>query len=122
VPAPQPPTSGQNLFPLLFSNFVRKKPIKDDKKNMALLLVWDKDSYMGRFLVLFHAYMYYNPNWFISTSILHYTLLLFPYMWIFHMYSWLHWGIFLLFQFCWIFFMMKVCWILSNFFVHQLRW
>jgi hypothetical protein len=38
---------------------------------MAFLLLWYKDSYTGRFFLLFHAYVYYNPNWFISTRLLH---------------------------------------------------
>jgi cellulose synthase/poly-beta-1,6-N-acetylglucosamine synthase-like glycosyltransferase len=36
------------------------------------LLVWDKDSYTGSFLVMFSCiYIYYNPNWFVSSSPLH---------------------------------------------------
>jgi hypothetical protein len=59
-PSPSPamsnfpsPTSRQNLFcpPILW--FHRRNNIKDNKKNMAFLLVWDKDSYTGRFFVLF---------------------------------------------------------------------
>jgi hypothetical protein len=35
----------------LFSDFVEEK--NKDEKNMMFLLVWDKDSYIGRFFVLF---------------------------------------------------------------------
>jgi hypothetical protein len=53
----------QNVFcsPILW--FCRRKKIKDEKKNMAFLLVWHKDDFKRSF----RAYMYYNPNWFIST-------------------------------------------------------
>jgi hypothetical protein len=37
----------------LFSDFVEEKTWEIIKKNMAFLLVWDKDSYIGRFFVLF---------------------------------------------------------------------
>jgi hypothetical protein len=43
----------QNLFCPLVLRFCRWKNIKDNKKNMVLLLVWDKDTYIGWFLVLF---------------------------------------------------------------------
>jgi hypothetical protein len=33
---------------------------------MAFLLVWDKIGTQGVSLCCFHAYMYYNPNWFIT--------------------------------------------------------
>jgi hypothetical protein len=33
--------------------FCWRRNIKDNKKNMTFLLVWNKDSYTGRFLVLF---------------------------------------------------------------------
>jgi hypothetical protein len=36
----------------LYSRFCRSKNTKDNKKNMAFLLVWEKDSYIERFLVL----------------------------------------------------------------------
>jgi hypothetical protein len=50
--SPTPPTP-QILFcpPVLW--FCRRKNIKDKKRNMAFLLVWDKGSYTRRFLVLF---------------------------------------------------------------------
>jgi hypothetical protein len=35
---------------------------------MAVLLVWDKDSYTGSFLVFTHVYVFYNSNWFSSSS------------------------------------------------------
>jgi hypothetical protein len=73
------PASRQNLFQTPVLPFHRRKNIKDNKKNknMVFLLIWDKDSYTGRFLVLFlctHA----CANWFISTSPLYYSLGSFP--------------------------------------------
>jgi hypothetical protein len=41
----------QNLFPL-FLWFCWRENIRDNKKNMAFFLVWDKDSYTERFLAL----------------------------------------------------------------------
>jgi hypothetical protein len=43
----------------------------------VFLLIWDKDSYLERFLVLL-PYVYYNPNWLISTRPLPYSLVPFP--------------------------------------------
>jgi hypothetical protein len=81
----RPPTTfpntlspGQNLFCPPVLQFCRRRNIRDNKKSMVFLLVWDKDSYIGRFLCCFCAYMYYNPNWFISTRPLHYFLVTFP--------------------------------------------
>jgi hypothetical protein len=50
---PPTPSPCQNLFcpPILW--FCGRKNIKDKMRNVAFLLVWDKDSYTGRFLVLF---------------------------------------------------------------------
>jgi hypothetical protein len=49
-PHPQPLTSRQNLFsPLL--RFCWEN-IRDNKKDLLFLLVWDKDSYTERFLAL----------------------------------------------------------------------
>jgi hypothetical protein len=45
-------TSGQNLFHLLVLQFCGREHITDDKKGIAFLLVWDKDSYTERFLAL----------------------------------------------------------------------
>jgi hypothetical protein len=55
--------------------FCRRKNIKNEKKNNTFLLVWDKDSYTGG---CFIAYMYYNPNWVISSSPLHASLVPIP--------------------------------------------
>jgi hypothetical protein len=44
--------SGRTCSALLFTNFVEEKNVKHNKKNMVFLLVWDKDSYTGRFFVL----------------------------------------------------------------------
>jgi hypothetical protein len=50
-PPPIPLASRQNLFcPLL--KFCWKKNIRDNKKDIAFLLAWDKDSYTERFLAL----------------------------------------------------------------------
>jgi hypothetical protein len=46
----------------LFTNFVEEKTIKDNKKNIAFLLVWHKDSYSGRFLVLFSCICNLQPK------------------------------------------------------------
>jgi hypothetical protein len=44
-------TSGKNLFhPLLWFCWLEKK--RDNKKDIELLLAWDKSSYTGRFLAL----------------------------------------------------------------------
>jgi hypothetical protein len=43
-PPPQPPASGQNLFhPLLW--FCWRENIRDNKKDISVLLIWDKDIY-----------------------------------------------------------------------------
>jgi hypothetical protein len=47
-----PPTSVQNLFCLLVLQFCWRENIEDNKKSRAILLVWDKDSYTERYLVL----------------------------------------------------------------------
>jgi hypothetical protein len=53
VPAPSSPRlSGQNLFCPLVLWFCWRENIADNKKDTAFLLVWDKDSYTERFLVL----------------------------------------------------------------------
>jgi hypothetical protein len=44
------PSTKQNLFHPLVSNFIEEK--RDNEKDIAFLLVWDKDSYTKRFLVL----------------------------------------------------------------------
>jgi hypothetical protein len=46
------PAFGQNLFCPLFLQFCWRENIRDNKKNIAFLLVWGKDSYTERFLVL----------------------------------------------------------------------
>jgi hypothetical protein len=47
-----PPASGRNLFHHLVLWLCRRKNIKDNKKNMVVLLVRDKESYTERFLAL----------------------------------------------------------------------
>jgi hypothetical protein len=65
--SPNPLASRQNLFCLLLQ-FCWRENIRDNKKDIAFLLAWDKDSYTERFL----AHVYYNLNWFISTRPLQY--------------------------------------------------
>jgi hypothetical protein len=66
-------TFRQNLFcpPL---QLCWREDIRDNKKDKAYLLFWDKDSYTERFLALFPCtcVLQPNPNWFISTRPLHY--------------------------------------------------
>jgi hypothetical protein len=42
--------------------FCRRKNIKDNKKNMAILLVWDKASYTERFLALLSCTCVLHPT------------------------------------------------------------
>jgi hypothetical protein len=56
------PSSKQNLLCHLVLWFCRRKIIKDNKKNMVFLLVWNKDSYIGRFLVLFPCIHVLQPK------------------------------------------------------------
>jgi hypothetical protein len=63
----------------LFSNFVEEKNIRDNKKDRAFLLAWDRDSYTERFLALLPCTCVLNLNWFISTRPLHYFLVPLPY-------------------------------------------
>jgi hypothetical protein len=51
-----------NLFQPLVLWFFWTNSIKDNKKNMAFLLVWDKDSYTGRFFVLFPCICVLQPK------------------------------------------------------------
>jgi hypothetical protein len=46
-----PQTSIRNFSYLLFSNFLKRKH-RDNKKDIAFLLLWDKDSYTERCLLL----------------------------------------------------------------------
>jgi hypothetical protein len=46
------PTSWQNLFSPLIFRFCWIENMKDKKKNMAFLLIWNKDNYTKRFLEL----------------------------------------------------------------------
>jgi hypothetical protein len=47
---PSPPTLGRTCSALLFSSW--RENIRDNKKAVEFLLVWDKDSYTERFLTL----------------------------------------------------------------------
>jgi hypothetical protein len=66
--------SGQNLFYPLVLQFCRRKNIKNNKKSMTFLSFEIKRAIQGNSLYCFHAYMYYNPNWLVSTRPLHYFL------------------------------------------------
>jgi hypothetical protein len=76
---PSPPHShlwhpsplGRTCSTLQFSNFVEEKERKDEMKNITFSLIWNKENYIGNFLVIF---LYYNPNWFIASNFLHSTL------------------------------------------------
>jgi hypothetical protein len=46
------PASRQNLFHLLVLQFCWRGNIRDNKKDLAFLLIWNKDSYTERFLEL----------------------------------------------------------------------
>jgi hypothetical protein len=57
-PAAFPPPTLQNLFHPSVLQFCRRKNIKDKKRNMTFLLVWDKNNYTGNLgvsLCCFHA-------------------------------------------------------------------
>jgi hypothetical protein len=56
------PTSGQKLFCPLAVQFCGRENIKDSKKNIALLLIWYKDSYTERFLALFPCTCVLQPT------------------------------------------------------------
>jgi hypothetical protein len=53
LPMPLIPTSRQNLIQPLVLRLCWRESIRDNKKDTAFLLVWDKDSYTERFLALF---------------------------------------------------------------------
>jgi hypothetical protein len=59
---PVPTTPGKNLFQRLVLQFCRRTNIKAKKRNMAFLLVWDKDSYPGSFLILFPCIYVLQPQ------------------------------------------------------------
>jgi hypothetical protein len=63
-----PPYSSKTCSAFLFSDFVNEKN--------HIFLVLDKSSYTVC-LRYFHAYMYYNTNWIISSIFLHSTLVIF---------------------------------------------
>jgi hypothetical protein len=57
------------MFRSLVLQFCWRENIRDNKKNIAFLIVWDKDSYTERWiatqrdsLCCFHAQVYYNPH------------------------------------------------------------
>jgi hypothetical protein len=67
-------TSRQNLFcPLL--QFCWREDINNNKKGIAFLLVWDKDGYTERFLVLLPCTCVLQPE---LIRPLHYFLVTFP--------------------------------------------
>jgi hypothetical protein len=59
---PSPPTYEQNNSCPLVLQFCWRENIKDNKKDKVFLLVWDKDSYTERFLVLFPCTCVLQPT------------------------------------------------------------
>jgi hypothetical protein len=49
---PSTPASRQNLFCTVLLQFCWREKIRDNKKDIMFLLVWDKDSYIEGFLAL----------------------------------------------------------------------
>jgi hypothetical protein len=76
---PHPLTYRQNLFHP-FLQFCWRENIRDNKKDIAFLLVWDKDSYTEKesYTSIASMHMCYNLKLFISTRPLHYFLVTFP--------------------------------------------
>jgi hypothetical protein len=66
---PAPP--GRTCSAILYSNFVKEKR---KQKTWHFSLFELKIATQGISLWYFHVYMYYNPNWLISTDFLHCTL------------------------------------------------
>jgi hypothetical protein len=61
-PLPPPLTSRQNLFcPVL--QFCWRENIRNNKKDIAFLLAWDKDSYSERFLALLPCTSVLQPKY-----------------------------------------------------------
>jgi hypothetical protein len=56
------PTSGQNLFHSLVLRFCWRENIRDNKKDIAFLLVWDKDSYIEKILALLSCTCVLQPT------------------------------------------------------------
>jgi hypothetical protein len=58
-----PPSSAsrQNLFCLLVLRFCWRENIRDNKKVIVFLLVWDKDNYTERFIALFPCLWILQP-------------------------------------------------------------
>jgi hypothetical protein len=54
---------GRTCSTLLFSDFVEEKNIRDNKKDIAFLLVCDKDNYTERFLALLPCTCVLQPTW-----------------------------------------------------------
>jgi hypothetical protein len=75
----QPSPLGRTCSILLFSDFVEEKREKIKRKTWHFSLFEIKVATQGDSLWYFHVYMYYNPNWFVSSNFLHSTL--FPFLW-----------------------------------------
>jgi hypothetical protein len=69
VPSPNPTLADKTCSVLLFSDFVKEKKMK----------FLFKKATQGVFLWHLHVYMYYNPNWFVSSIFLLSTLV--PFLW-----------------------------------------
>jgi hypothetical protein len=57
-----PPTSRKNLFCPLVLWFCWRENIRHNKKNVAFLLVWNKDSYTEKFLALLPCMCVLQPT------------------------------------------------------------
>jgi hypothetical protein len=74
---PYPLVSRQNLF-CPFLQFCWREDISNNKEDKAFLLVEIRIATQRQSQHCFHAQVYYNPKWFISTRTLHYFLVTFP--------------------------------------------
>jgi hypothetical protein len=75
TPSHHPPlTSGQNLFCPLVLQFCWRENVRDNKKGIAFLLVWDKDSYteIPSVASMHMCITTHTGSSFISTRHLHY--------------------------------------------------
>jgi hypothetical protein len=61
-PFPLPPASVQNLFYPLILPFCWRENIGGNKKDIVFLLLWDKDDYTERFLVLLPCICVLQPT------------------------------------------------------------
>jgi hypothetical protein len=69
---------GRTFSSFLFSDFVEEKMYKIIRKTWHFYYFEIRIAIQGESLCCFQAYVYYDPNWFISTRPLHYFLFPFP--------------------------------------------